>query len=314
MNRRGLIVAGVVLLVIILSAGGFFVARNPETRVLDDAARREAPGKFVRLSDGLTHYLVDGPDTGRVVVLAHGFSVPSYIWDSTAADLSRAGYRVIRYDAYGRGFSDRPSVEYSDVLYERQLGDLLDSLHIAKADLGGVSAGGYVVGVYAGRHPDRVRSVILSDPVAGESPASMRPYDLPVVGEYLWQTEMMPTMAEGQASDFVQPSRFPNWAEKYRVQMRFKGFGHALWSSRVFRRGSNTDTIYARVAAAHLPVLLVWGEKDQTVPFARNERVRKTIPNAEFHAISGVGHLPILERASFTDSLILDFLSRTKAD
>jgi pimeloyl-ACP methyl ester carboxylesterase len=312
MNRRVMIVAGVVLLVIVLSAGGFYAARNPETRVLDDAARREAPGLFVRLSDGMTHYQVDGPDTGRAVVLAHGFSVPSYIWDSTAADLSRAGYRVIRYDAYGRGFSDRPAVEYSDALYERQLGELLDSLHLAKVDLGGVSAGGYVIGVYGGRHPDRVRSMILVDPVAGQSAASMRPYDLPVIGEYLWQTEMMPTMAEGQASDFVQPSRFPDWADKYRTQMRFKGFGHALWSSRVFRRGSNTDTIYARVAAAHLPVLLVWGEKDRTVPFERNELVRKAIPSAEFQAIPGVGHLPILERATFTDSLILDFLSRTK--
>jgi pimeloyl-ACP methyl ester carboxylesterase len=312
MNRRVMIIAGVVLLVIVLSAGGFYAARNPETRVLDDVARREAPGRFVRLSDGMTHYQVDGPDTGRAVVLAHGFSVPSYIWDSTAADLSRAGYRVIRYDAYGRGFSDRPAVEYSDALYERQLGELLDSLHLAKVDLGGVSAGGYVIGVYGGRHPDRVRSMILVDPVAGPAPASMRPYDLPIVGEYLWQTEMMPTMAEGQASDFVQPSRFPDWADKYRTQMRFKGFGHALWSSRVFRRGSNTDTIYARVAAAHLPVLLVWGEKDRTVPFERNELVRKAIPSAEFQAVPGVGHLPILERATYTDSLILDFLSRTK--
>jgi pimeloyl-ACP methyl ester carboxylesterase len=311
MNRRVMIIAGVVLLVIVLSAG-FYAARNPETRVLDDVARRQAPGLFVRLSDGMTHYQVDGPDTGRAVVLAHGFSVPSYIWDSTAADLARAGYRVIRYDAYGRGFSDRPAVEYSDVLYERQLGELLDALHLAKVDLGGVSAGGYVIGVYGGRHPDRVRSMILVDPVAGQSAASMRPYDLPVIGEYLWQAQVMPTMAEGQASDFVRPASFPDWAEKYRTQMRFKGFGHALWSSHIFRRGSNTDTIYARVAAAHLPVLLVWGEKDQTVPFERNELVRKAIPNAEFHAIPGVGHLPILERSALTDSLILDFLSRAK--
>jgi pimeloyl-ACP methyl ester carboxylesterase len=310
-NRRMMIVAGLLLLVVVLS-GGYYVAKNPETRALDDAARAQAPGKFVRLGDGMTHYQVDGPDTGRVVVLAHGFSVPSYIWDSTAADLSRAGYRVIRYDAYGRGFSDRPDVEYSDRLYERQLGELLDSLHIAgKVDLGGVSAGGYVIGVYAGRHPDRVRSLILADPVAGKSPTTMRPYDLPVIGEYWWRASSLPTMADGQMSDFVEPARFPDWVAKYRVQMQYKGFGHSLWSSRVFRRGLDTDTIYTRVAAAGIPVLLIWGEKDQTVPFERNELVRKAIPSAEFHAIPGVGHLPILERASLTDSLVLAFLART---
>lgn len=139
----------------------------------------------------------------------------------------------------------------------------------------------------------------------------MRPYDLPVVGEYLWQAEMMPTMAEGQASDFVDPSRFPRWIDRYRTQMQFKGFGRSLWSSRMFRRGMNTDTIYRRVAAAGLPVLLIWGEKDQTVPFDRNELVRRAIPAAEFHPIAGVGHLPILERAALTDSIILDFLGRT---
>jgi pimeloyl-ACP methyl ester carboxylesterase len=312
-NRHVLIVAGMLLLVVVLSAGGYVVAKNPETRVLDAAARRAAPGRFVRLTDGMTHYQVDGPDTGRVVVLAHGFSVPSYIWDSTAADLSRAGYRVIRYDAYGRGFSDRPNVEYSDKLYERQLGELLDSLHVTgKVDLGGVSAGGYVTGVYAGRHPDRVRSLILADPVAGKSPATMRPYDLPVIGEYWWQAASLPTMAEGQTSDFVDPSRFPDWVARYRVQMQYKGFGHSLWSSRVFRRGLDTDTIYERVAAAGIPVLLIWGEQDQTVPFERNALVRKAIPAADFHPVPNAAHLPILERAGFTDSLMLAFLARTK--
>ncbi len=313
MSRRALMMSGMLLLVLVVCAGGFYVERNPESRALDDAARKTAPGKFVRLSDGVTHYQTDGPDTGRAIVLAHGFSVPLYIWDSTAHALAAAGRRVIRYDAYGRGFSDRPNVEYSDKLYERQLGELLDSLKLAdKVDLGGVSAGGYVTAVYAGRHPDRVRSLILVDPVAGRSAASMRPFDLPIIGEYLWQTRMVPTMAEGQASDFVVPSRFPDWAAKYRVQMQYRGFGHALWSSRMFRRGMNTDTMYQRVAAANIPVLLIWGEKDKTVPFANNELVRKAMPRAEFHSVAGVGHLPILEAAAETDSTVLAFLGRQR--
>jgi pimeloyl-ACP methyl ester carboxylesterase len=313
MNRRALMVSAMLLLVIVLCAGGFYVAKNPESRGLDDAARQTAGGKFVHLTDGVTHYQIDGPDTGHAIVLAHGFSVPLYIWDSTATALAAAGRRVIRYDAYGRGFSDRPNVEYSDKLYERQLGELLDSLKLKdKVDLAGVSAGGYVTAVYAGRHPDRVRSLILVDPVAGKSPAEMRPYDLPFVGEYLWQTRAMPTMAEGQASDFVAPSRFPNWPDKYRVQMQYRGFGHALWSSRMFRRGMNTDTMYKRVADANIPVLLIWGEKDKTVPFARSELVRKAIPRAEFHSVAGVGHLPILEAAAETDSALLAFLGKQK--
>jgi pimeloyl-ACP methyl ester carboxylesterase len=38
--------------------------------------------------------------------------------------------------------------------------------------------------------------------------------------------------------------------------------------------------------------------------------VRKALPAAEFHPIDGAAHLPILERATLSDSLFLSFLSR----
>jgi len=308
--KRALGVSAAIVGLLLVGAYGFYAARNPERSTLDEAARHEATGKFVRLSDGLTHYQIDGPDSGRVVVLAHGFSVPYYIWDSTAAHLSAAGYRVIRYDTYGRGWSDRPDVAYGDKLYDRQLGELLDSLHVtAKVDFGGVSFGGYVTGVYTGRHPDRVRSLILVDPVAGKSPASVGTLGYPVVGNYLFQTTAVPKMAEGQASDFIDASKFPDWADRYRSQMRFKGFGRALRSTQIERRGLDTDTLYGRVAAGNFPVLLIWGVKDETVPFERHTLVQTAIPKAEFHAIEGAAHLPILEQAGRTDSIILAFLA-----
>ena len=72
------LLAGSVALIVVVVLGltGYYVARNPEHLRLDDATRPMAPGKFVRLTDGMTHYQIDGPDSGRVLVLAHGFSVP----------------------------------------------------------------------------------------------------------------------------------------------------------------------------------------------------------------------------------------------
>jgi pimeloyl-ACP methyl ester carboxylesterase len=309
MNRASKTVFGIVVL-LVAALSVFYLVRNPERRILNAAARQGAPGKFVALSDGITHYQIDGPDSGRAVVLAHGFSVPLYIWDSTAAALAGAGYRVIRYDAYGRGLSDRPDVAYTDALYDRQVRELLDSLKLPRVDLAGVSAGGYVTSIFAGRHPDRVRSLVLVDPVAGHSGATIRPFDLPVVGSYLWQTLAVPQMAEGQPSDFVDPSKFPDWVDRYRPQMQYKGFGWALLSSRIERRGMSMDTVFQRVASTGVPVMLLWGREDHTVPFAASEGVRKVLPSAEFHAIDGVGHLPILEKAALTDSLFLDFYAR----
>jgi pimeloyl-ACP methyl ester carboxylesterase len=308
-RRHTAIVAGLLALFII-ATGGFYLSRNPESETLDDAARAHAPGKFVRLADGMTHYDIAGPESARTVVLVHGFSVPAYIWDSTATALAAAGYRVVRYDEYGRGWSDRPDVRYDADLYDRQLVQLLDSLHIHdRIDLGGVSMGGWVTATFVGRHPERVRSLILSDPVAGTSAAASGMFYWPVVGGYLWQALAVPSMAQGQTSDLVDPSRFPDWADRYRPQTHFRGFGRALLSTRRETAGMNTDTLYDRVGNTAVPVLLLWGTQDKTVPFARNSSVRAAIPDAEFHAIEGAAHLPILERAAVTDSLILAFLS-----
>jgi pimeloyl-ACP methyl ester carboxylesterase len=314
MKRGSAVVLFVVLLVAVL--GGFYYSRNPERETLNDTTRKAAPGKFVRLTDGMTHYVVNGPDTGRTVVLVHGFSVPLYIWDSTATALASAGYRVIRYDEFGRGWSDRPSIDYTADVYDRQLGELLDSLRIGeRIDLAGVSMGGWVTGTFAGRHANRIRSLILVDPVAG-GPAgppttfSARMQTWPVVGSYLWQTTAVPKMADGQASDFVEPNKFPDWADRYRTQVRFRGFGHALLSTRRAQSLVDLDSVYRTVNRAGTPVLLIWGTADNTVKFERSTRVRAAIPAAEFHPIEGAGHLPILERAALTDSLILNFLAR----
>jgi len=308
-RKVGATVAAIAL-VLVVAALGFYYARNPERKTLDDAERRNASGKFVRLSDGVTHYDVSGPDSGRTIVLVHGFSVPYYIWDSTSASLAKAGYRVVRYDEYGRGLSDRPKTRYIDDLYDRQLTELLDSLRITeRVDLAGVSMGGAVTGMFAGRHPKRVRSLTLVDPVAG-TVGSQGKFGWPLIGPYLWQTLAVPKMDEGQASDFVDPTKFPDWADRYRVQMKYRGFGRALLSHRVEREGMVLDTLYQRVARESIPVLLLWGKDNHTVPFERSASVRSAIPSAEFHAIDGVGHLPILEKAALSDSLILAFLAR----
>jgi len=307
---KGWIATGVGLAAVVVGATGFEMLRNPERETIDDGARRSAPGRFIRLSDGVTHYDVSGPDSGRAVVLVHGFSVPYYIWDSTAKALAASGHRVIRYDEYGRGWSDRPTVVYNAELYERQLRELLDSLNAQRVDVAGVSMGGWVTATFVSRHPERVRTLTLVDPVTGTASRPGGLFALPVVGDYFWQTLAVPHMAEGQFGDLLRPERFPHWAQRYRTQTRFRGFGRALLSTRRNMAGTSMDSVYRAVGATGVPTLLLWGIADKTVPFETNASVRHAIPAAEFHSIEGAAHLPIIEQAQHTDSLILAFLAK----
>ena len=102
-----------------------------ETKELNENTRKEAAGSFVALSDGVTHYELGGPKDGKPVVLVHGFSVPFFIFDPLFDFLTSAGFRVLRYDLLGRGYSDRPNTQYDANLFVRQLKELLDALEMS---------------------------------------------------------------------------------------------------------------------------------------------------------------------------------------
>ena len=79
-----------------------FSANNIEKHTMNDEARKNVSGQFIKLTDGITHYEAGGADSGKVVILVHGFSVPYYIWDATYDSLVRNGFYVVRYGEFGR--------------------------------------------------------------------------------------------------------------------------------------------------------------------------------------------------------------------
>jgi pimeloyl-ACP methyl ester carboxylesterase len=306
--RRPALAIVTVIAVVLAGALAFGVWKSPEDATLDAAARAGAPGEFIQLSRGTTHYELTGPDSGRLVVLVHGFSVPYYIWDSTTVGLTDAGYRVLRYDLYGRGYSDRPRTTYDGELYDEQLGALLDSLRLTDpVDLVALSFGGFVASRFVTNHAARVRTLTMVDPMSrrSEVPGRLR---LPVIGPWLWSVAHVPGMAEGQMTDFLHPEDHPTWIDQYRPQMRFRGFGRALLSTRVATSGIDFDALYAGVAATGVPVMLVWGRQDRTVPFDLSEVVRRNIPSVEFVPVDSAGHLPHIEQAALVNARLSAFL------
>jgi pimeloyl-ACP methyl ester carboxylesterase len=291
-----------------------FVVRNDEHGQLDSIARASAPGKFVRLSDGMVHYDMAGPDTGDAVVLVHGFSVPLYIWDTTFATLRAAGYRVLRYDTFGRGYSDRPRVAYDSALFVRQLDELLDSLRVPRAHLVGLSMGGRVVTQYALAHRTRVRTLTLIDPAFSLQAALPIPLDIALVGEYFYAVRNAPRLAQSQLGDFVHPERHPDWPDRYRVQMRYPGFRRALLSTLRRAAKGNDRAMYARYGELGIPTLLIWGRQDKTVAFAMSDSLRVRVPFATFVPVDSAGHLPQIEQPDITHASMLAFLRKQQTE
>ncbi len=301
-------------LAVIVAAGAMaWLLKDPERRDLDDAARREAPGRFVRLADGMTHYETTGPDSGRVVVLAAAFSVPAYLSDSLFQRLGRDGYRAVRFDYYGRGWSDRVRSTYDLDLFARQLDGLLDSLGVpGPVDLAGLSFGAAIVTHYADRHPDRVRSLIYIDPVFNTG--RQLPPEERSARAWSWYMVFRggtEEMAAGQTYDFLHPERHPGWVARYRPQQAFRGTRAALRETRAeIAVAPHQREQIVRIARHPRPVLIVWGKQDRVAPIDESTTLRAAIPHAAFVAVDSAGHLPHLEQPDLVSRAVTGFLRR----
>jgi len=299
--------AAVVLAAVAMSV--LYERADTEFLALNDETRRDLPGDFIRLSDGLTHFEIAGPDDGDVVILVHGFSVPYYIWDTTFAALADAGFRVLRYDIYGRGYSDRPDTDYDSALFLRQIDELIDRLQLdTPVNLVGLSMGGAVVMHYASAHPARVRQIVVLDPAheAGDAPPVPE-----AIGSYVLAISMIPELADGQLTDFLYPENYPDWVERYRVQMQYRGFRRAIISTLYHFATEDHLAAFGKVQDLGIPVQLIWGVEDQTVSIAGAEKVRRVL-DVDFVPVEDAGHLPHIEKAGLVNPAIVRFLSSTR--
>jgi len=283
-----------------------------ESQILDANARALAPGQFVDLPDGMVHYELAGPTGARGVVLIHGFSVPYFIWDPTFDALVQAGFRVLRYDLYGRGFSDRPDTAYDQDLFDRQLQNLLAALGVkGPVDLVGLSMGGAIAAVFSQRRPGNVRKLCLIDPAGlpWAQPIPARLLATPVLGEWIMGLLGEKVLVNQFRAHFQRHRKYDEFARKFHAQMWYSGFKRALLST--FRSGVTTGAheAFREIGRQRIPVLLMWGREDRLVPFELNERVRELIPDLEFHAVESAAHTPHLEHPELVNPRLIEFLA-----
>lgn len=282
-----------------------------ETQELNDNLRASAPGGFALLSDGYTHYELGGPENGQPVMLVHGFSVPYFIWDPTYEFLTKTGFRVLRYDLFGRGYSDRPRARYNIDLFCKQLRELLDTLGLENIVLMGLSLGGPISATFTTRYPERVQKLVLVDPAGAKSVILAKA----ILGELmpglrgLFQGPFRSRKTSKEVENkFFNPAQLKTFTMKYMVQMKYKGFMRAILST--MRNGMLGDfsAIYRKIGELGTPTLLFWGRDDQTVQFDNSEIIRAAIPQIAFHAFENCGHIPHYEKPNEANPILLEFL------
>lgn len=282
-----------------------------EKKELSEQIRAGLPGRMIFLSKGETYYELSGNPSNNLVVLVHGFSMPSCIWEPLFLFLLDKGFSVLRYDLFGRGYSDRPKLTYSKDLFVNQLHELLSALDLNSKPffLMGLSMGGLICVHYTEKYPQFVKKLILSDPAG--FPFAGIPFILKIPGfsKLLFKSIGPKLLLKKLSKDFGQNVDVSHLYWCFEEQMMYKGFLDAIFSTMIHFPMTTSKQSYQRVGNLPIPKLLLWGKNDTTVPFSLHQDVISTLPNVEFHAISNASHIPHFEKPEEVNPIILDFLN-----
>ncbi|QYX58698.1 alpha/beta hydrolase [Roseovarius sp. SCSIO 43702] len=262
---------------------------------MTDRVRAAAPGDILTLPRGKTHYRWHGPEGGQVIVCIHGLTTASYVWGPIAEELAARGYRVLTYDHYGRGYSDRPRGDQDPAFFRDHLDHLLDALAVEKpVVLLGYSLGGAVAADYAAHRPARVRELALLAPAGlghDLGPAARLVANHRRLGQWLMHlTYPRSFRAATRAERDLEQSSIPGIVDLQLRELDYRGFVPAVWSSLHHTLDHDLDTEHRAVAEARIPTLAIWAAEDDIIPVAGADRLASLNPAARNVIIPGAGH------------------------
>ncbi|MBW2176020.1 MAG: alpha/beta hydrolase, partial [Deltaproteobacteria bacterium] len=280
-------------------------------KVLTPEVRANLPGEFVQLEDGVISYYWKGPENGDIVVLVHGLSTPKFVWDGNVEALTAAGNRVLAYDHYGRGFSDRPDIIYDSDLYARELLNLLVALHVTQpVTLVGYSMGGGNVIGFASRYPERVKKLVLIAP-AGYVPEYTGLASLvlvPGLGDWLMAMLGKKNVMADIRREVDAGSARADMVEKFEEQFQYRGYLDSILSTMRYYPMNDLSEEYEKVGRLKIPTYAIWGTDDQVVPFSGSDEVRKAIPHVKILPVKGAGHSVTYARAEQVNEILIELL------
>jgi pimeloyl-ACP methyl ester carboxylesterase len=218
------------------------------------------------------YYEVHG--TGEpVVLLTHGYTASTEMWQGQIEPVTAAGYRVVAWDIRGHGQTDAGDdlSRYSVDLTLADMAALLDTVGAATAVIGGLSLGGYLSMAFHVAHRDRVRALMLFDTGPGYRNDDARDG---------WNKNALKTGAR-------------------------LGGGLDLAAQGILQQ--HDSSIIDSLPSVTVPTLVLVGENDAQFIGATNYMAAK-IPGARHVVIPGAGHAANIDQPDAFNAAVLEFL------
>lgn len=306
--------SGVILLGLLVACTESDAPRNDGATAPDSGARLETSTGTAEVNGASLYYEKRG--SGVPVLLLHGFTLDTRMWDSQFESLSRS-YQVIRYDMRGHGKSSGARAADGGPFSFSQAADvagLMDALQLDDAHIVGLSMGGYVAYEFAVDHPDRVRTLTVIDSAWRYDPARTSDFQTRVVG---YVTAAAADLEAGLRSWLADPLFVPaNWNAQVKAELdAIVLTGHVAQGAGAFFPNALTATspsplAETRLGELEMPTLVVVGALEDPEFIAHAGFITDAVAGAEKAVIDGAGHMSNMEKPDDVNRALEAFLSK----
>lgn len=260
--------------------------------------------------------------SGPPVVLIHGMVNSSHHWREVALRLADR-YTVIAPDLIGHGDSATPRGDYSLGAHAAVIRDLLTAIGVGSATIAGHSLGGGVAMQFFWQFPQRVERLVLvsSGGLGHEVSPLLRSAALPGASAALRLVAGRRSLAALGRVAAALDARGSAGGVYVRAIVRALRPLERAGSREAFlqtlrsvidlqgQHVSATDRLYL---LGPVPTLIVWGERDNTIPLQHGRSAHEAIPHSRFETLPRAAHFPHLEDPEGLADLIRDFVATTE--
>jgi pimeloyl-ACP methyl ester carboxylesterase len=179
--------------------------------------------------------------------------------------------------------------------------DLCEMLHLDRPVLVGASFGGWIAVEWAIRYGSTLKSLILIGAMGlrlPEAPAA----DILSLDPAMTRQIVFADPSSALASEIVPDMPKPN--EMANVILARQTLARFAWQF------PDNPRLLRYLYRAHVPTLVIWGERDGVVPVAHAQAYHERIANSELVIMPSSGHLPHIEEPANCTNIIINFVRR----
>jgi pimeloyl-ACP methyl ester carboxylesterase len=260
--------------------------------------------------------------SGPPLVIVHGMVNSSKHWRDVALKLAES-HTVIVPDLIGHGDSATPRGDYALGAHAAVIRDLLSALGIESASIVGHSLGGGIAMVFFWQFPHKVErlALISSGGLGQEVSPMLRGAALPGASAFVWAASHPTVIAalDGVGAGLgrlgwrkaVYLKAVTRALRPLQAPGSRQAFLHSLRSV-IDVHGQKVSALDRLYLLGPVPTLIVWGERDRTIPLEHGRNAHEQIPGSRFETLPRSAHFPNLEDPNGLSDVLGGWLAETK--